>query len=153
MTCFFFEPLLNLPFTYHRADRSSSKETKKGFHSYWRKYREFSWCPLRWNQIGVIVFFDLLLSSSSTFFFSQSIFRIYISRLSLCMIIIISNLVRRNGHLFIFHFLTYRVSLNYTLETLISFLFELRIEFIDRSFIFCGFLQKRRSRGWMNWWC
>ena len=31
MTCFFFEPLLNLPFTYHRADRSSSKETKKVF--------------------------------------------------------------------------------------------------------------------------
>ena len=31
MTCFFFEPLLNLPFTYHRADRSSSKEAKKGF--------------------------------------------------------------------------------------------------------------------------
>ena len=31
MTCFFFEPLLNLPFTYHRADRSSSKETKKRF--------------------------------------------------------------------------------------------------------------------------
>ena len=29
MTCFFFEPLLNLPFTYHRADRSSSKETEK----------------------------------------------------------------------------------------------------------------------------
>ena len=72
MTCFFFEPLLNLPFTYHRADRSSSKETKKGFHSYWRKYREreFSWCPLRWNQIGVIVFFDLLCFDvlSSTFF-------------------------------------------------------------------------------------
>ena len=52
MTCFSFEPLLNLPLTYHRAERSSSKETRKGFHSYWRKYREreFSWCPLRWNQ-------------------------------------------------------------------------------------------------------
>lgn len=75
------------------------------------------WCPLTWNQIGVIIFFDLLFRPL-VYFFSQSIFRIYIPRLSLCMVIIISNLVCWNGHFLFYIFLTYRPSLEYELTTL-----------------------------------
>ena len=91
-----------LPLKYHGTGHNQRKQ-----NSFFHSTETLFWCPLTWNQIGVIIFFDLFLSYS-LFFLTIYLFQIYISRLSLCMTIILSNLVCWNGH---FLFLTYRPSL------------------------------------------